>query len=308
MTRHAWLPNLFILGVPKAGTTSLHNWLVAHPDADGARSKEAQFFIDPQSHVFRADFNSGLGLDIYQKEFAHCTAPVILDSTPAYLYQQAALDHIPGLDSAPRCLVVVRDPAEQILSLYRYFRDNWNDVPTQMSFAEFVAVSRAGNHPFGGNELARDALRNAHHAAMLRPWRARLGPDRLMVRSFDELRAAPRAFTASVARWAGLDPAFYENFDFPRENETLAPRVQWLQRLNIAVRARLPDGAVYRMARNLYRRVNLQRQEIAAAEAKVMEALRAEFEEANAELSRDYGIDVSGWQPKAKTQPDRTVS
>lgn len=310
MTSPPWLPNVFILGVPKAGTTSLHNWLSAHPDALGARSKEARFFMDPTSHVFRPDFHIGLGLELYRQEFSHGQSeqvPVIIDSTPAYLYQRAALDHIPDLATSPRCLVIVRDPAEQILSLYRYFRDNWHYVPQNMSFADFVAASRDGRHGFAGNELARDAIRNAHYAEILRAWRERLGSDRLMVRSFDELRSDPRAFTASVARWIGLDTGFFDDFDFLRENQTLAPRSRWLQRANIAVRARLPKGAAYRLVRNLYHRVNLKRQRIVPAEASIMEALRAEFRIANAELARDYGIDVTRWQPDGR-QSVRTVS
>lgn len=306
MSDLSWLPNLFILGVPKAGTSSLHAWLAAHPDALGARSKEARFFIDPDSHVFRPDFHIGLGLDRYRAEFAHGAGRrprVTLDSTPAYLYQRSALDHIPDLPGAPRCLVIVREPAEQIRSLFRYFRDGWGYIPPEMDFAAFVAAARAGSHPFGGNELARDALVNARHVEALRPWRARLGPDRLRVLSFDDLRADPRAFTAAVARWVGLDPGFYDGYDFPRENETLAPRLRWLQRVNIGLRARLPQGAPYRMARALYHRLNLRRPEVAADEAAVMAALRADYREANAALAREFGIDVSRWQDGGAGQP-----
>ncbi len=310
MSAPDWLPNVFILGVPKAGTTSLHNWIAAHPDALGARSKEARFFVDPESHVFRPDFHIGQGLARYREEFAHGAgrpARVVLDSTPAYLYQRAAFDHVPALPTAPRCLVILREPADQIHSLYRYFRDNWGHVPADMSFAGFVAACRHGSHEFAGNELARHALRNARYADILRPWRARLGDERLLVRSFDDLRADPRAFTVSVARWMGLDPAFYDDFDFPRENLTLAPRIRWLQRANIALRAHLPKGAPYRLARALYHRLNLRRQPVKTEEAEVMDRLRAEFAEANAALAREYGLDLSRW-PMPRDQPVRTSS
>lgn len=308
MTSVAWLPNLFILGVPKAGTTSLHDWLVAHPDVTGPLSKEACFFIDPESHVFRPDFNIGLGLGLYQSEFPEAAAPVILDATPTYIYQRAALEHIPGLPSHPRCLVLVRDPAEQIFSLYRYFRDNWNDVPPQMSFAAFLHACETGSHDFGGNELLGNALYNAHYLRSLRQWRAALGPDRLMVRSLDDMRADPRAFTVSVARWLGLDPAFYDGFSFPRENETRRPLLKSLQRLNIAVRGYLPKGAAYKVARKIYRNMNLKRQTVSADEAALLDRLRAEFATSNAELAQEFGIDVTTWQPRGRPYSRRIAS
>ncbi len=308
MSTDTWLPNLFILGVPKAGTTSLHDWLVAHPDVKGPISKEASFFIDPESHVFRPDFNMGLGLELYRSEFVEGGARVILDATPTYIFQRTALEHIPTLPSHPRCLVLVRDPAEQIFSLYRYFRDNWNDVPPDMSFDAFIRACEARSHDFGGNELLTNALENADYVRHLRPWRAALGPDRLMVRSLDEMRADPRAFTISVAQWIGVDPGFFESFTFARENETFQPFFRGLQRLNIAVRGYLPKGAAYTMARKIYRKMNLKRQAVAPEEAAVLEKLRAQFEQANAELARDYGVDVTSWQPRGKPHSRKIAS
>lgn len=49
------LPNLVICGVPKAATSSLFGWIAAHPDALGTREKETYFFVDPGTHMYRAD-------------------------------------------------------------------------------------------------------------------------------------------------------------------------------------------------------------------------------------------------------------
>lgn len=70
-----WLPNLFICGVPKAGTSSLHRWLSDHPDAFGALDKEARFFMDPGGHIHRPDFNIANGLEGYRSQFPIPRAP-----------------------------------------------------------------------------------------------------------------------------------------------------------------------------------------------------------------------------------------
>ncbi len=40
------IPNLFIIGSPKCGTTSLANWLNDHPQIFMSKRKEPEFFCD----------------------------------------------------------------------------------------------------------------------------------------------------------------------------------------------------------------------------------------------------------------------
>ena len=61
-----------------------------------------------------------------------------------------------------------------------------------------------------------------------------LGEERIMVRSFDSLRNSPRDFIKEVAVWLGLDPAFYDNYEFPSDNETYAVKNVRLQKFNVA--------------------------------------------------------------------------
>lgn len=305
---YSWLPNLFIAGVPKAGTSSLHQWLSAHPDALGAIDKEARFFIDPGSHIYREDFNISLGLEGYQKQFPIADSPpaVILDSTPAYIYQKKALEHIPALASQPRCIFILRDPASQIQSLFNYFQNNWAWIPANLSFSDYLDRLQQGGNDFGGNELARNALRNADYLPYLRRWRAALGEDRMLVCTFDELQADARGLTRRLAAWAGLDPDFYDGYDFPSENESYVPRLRSLQRINIAMRAHLPKGRLYDMVRRLYRRMNTTRPNRTPGAASALERLRASYAPHNAELAAEFGLDLSGWGVVSRpTQPAR---
>ncbi len=307
MTDLAWLPNLFIAGVPKAGTSSLHRWLADHPDALGARDKEACFFVDPESHIFRPDANWQAGLAGYRAQFdmpEGAPPKVIIDSTPAYIYQRSALAAIPDLPSRPRCLFVLREPADQIRSVYRYYRDNWQVIPAEMSFADYLVALRRGQGDFAGNELVRDALANARYLPWVRAWRERLGRERMLVCTFDELKSDPAGLTRRVAAWAGLDAGFYDAYRFEVENETYAPRSRGLHRLNAALRGRLPNGAAYRAMRALYRRLNATRPEAGEGEAAALAALRDDFAQANDELARDFGLDLSAWAGAA----DQSVS
>ncbi|TMM46744.1 sulfotransferase [Qipengyuania marisflavi] len=290
-----WLPNFFIAGAPKAGTSSIHQWIADHPDAAGPREKETYFFVDPGTHMHRPKAHIAAGLESWADQFTITTgdAPnVIVESTPSYLYSRTALEHIPTLATLPKCLFILREPAAQVHSLYTYFRNNWSWIPAEMSFADFLVAVRAGGHSFGGNELAQNALAYARYAEFLDPWRAALGEERMMVRGFDELLADEIGFTKSVAAWVGLDPAFYDSYTFPRENETYVPRNRALQRLNVAIREKLPKGALYRGARSLYRKLNTAPKASGRdlGDAALIAGLRDEFAAANTQLAERYGV------------------
>jgi len=290
------LPSLFIAGAPKSGTSSVFRWFADHPQAHGSTPKETCFFADPDSHVFQPAFNVATGLDALRTAFRPVPpeARLLLEGTASNIYSRTALHWIPDLPTRPRCLFILREPAAQILSTYTYFRNNWSAVPAGMTFEAYLKAIQSRSHDFGGNELARDALQNARYVDWLGKWRDRLGRDRMKVCTFDALRRDSRAFMADLAIWAGIDPAFYDSYAFEAENESYVPVNRSLQRLNIALRDRLPKGRVYDVTRRLYRSLNT-RAPSRTTDADIMARIRAEFAPANRQLAEAYGLDLSSW-------------
>ena len=122
------LPNFIMAGAPKAGTSSIHTWLADHPDALGSIPKETYYFVDPGTHMYEPARNIANGLDGYRIFFrppANSAPRVVFESTPSYLYYQTALEYLPDLETRPKFLFIVREPAAQIYSLYSYFKNNW---------------------------------------------------------------------------------------------------------------------------------------------------------------------------------------
>ena len=249
--------------------------------------------------MYRPDCHIAGGLEQWRSAFPEqigADTNTIIESTPGYLYSQTALEHIPRLPSTPRCLFILREPAAQVYSLYTYFRDNWDWIPADMSFAGFLDAVRAGNHEFNGNELARNALHYAKYVDHLLPWRERLGPERMKVTTYDRLQADPAGLVHEIASWLGLDPSFYESYGFPRENETYQPRSRALQRVNIAVRRLLPKGGAYQGLRRMYRLLNTTRPDRQSEEnARIVHSLRAEFQDANSRLASEFDLDLHAW-------------
>jgi Sulfotransferase family len=115
------LPDFFIAGAPKAGTTAVHAALARHPALYMSAVKEPKFFLtdgppaprggpgDVQTyreHVWRRED--------YEALFDPAPAGVLRgESTPFYLYNQAALRRIRALIPGAKLIVILRDPVER---------------------------------------------------------------------------------------------------------------------------------------------------------------------------------------------------
>lgn len=107
------LPNLFIVGQAKAGTTSLHDLLVEVPEIYGNRNYKDYLFF---SRFKGAELNSEL-----DNAFADCPAEVKyrLDSGANYCLSPDALDLI-SLIPGGIVIWVIRDPVDRFISEYYY--------------------------------------------------------------------------------------------------------------------------------------------------------------------------------------------
>jgi hypothetical protein len=105
------LPNLIVIGAPKAGTTSLHHYLGAHPDVFMSRSKELGLFD-------RDDWRDRV--EWYERQFP-ATARVRGESSPAYSMHPAVAgvpERMHELLPQARLIYLVRDPVERLLAHY----------------------------------------------------------------------------------------------------------------------------------------------------------------------------------------------
>ena len=114
------LPDFFIAGVPKAGTTALHVALARHPALYLSTVKEPKFFLTDgppaqggpgdaktyREHVWRRND--------YEALFHPAPASALRgESTPFYLYSRGAHQRIRALIPAAKLIVVLRDPVER---------------------------------------------------------------------------------------------------------------------------------------------------------------------------------------------------
>ncbi len=137
--------DLFIAGVQKAATTTLHAHLAVHPDVMTATAKEPHFF-DNEALDWTVPDYAGL-----HDRFDGVQADrVALDATPIYTFWPPSLARLQAYNPDARLIVVFRDPIERAWSHWRM--ETSRNAET-LGFSEAIRDGRARLDP--ANPLAR---------------------------------------------------------------------------------------------------------------------------------------------------------
>jgi hypothetical protein len=115
------LPNFFIIGAAKAGTTSLHYYLDQHPEIQMSSDKEPHFFCGPEN-----GFPYAMGrvsrLDEYEKLFDPAFE-VRGEASPGYTSyprRQGVPERIKELQPNAKFIYLVRDPVARTVSHHQH--------------------------------------------------------------------------------------------------------------------------------------------------------------------------------------------
>ncbi len=246
------LPDFFLAGAPKAGTTALHAALTRHPELYLSAVKEPKFFLTDgppplqggpgdaktyREHVWRRTD--------YEALFDPAPAGALRgESTPFYLYRADAQQRIRTLIPDARLIVVLRDPIERAHS-------NW------------AHLWSAGLDPVGDFVAACAAEEQRIAAGWADFWHyRRLGlygeqlthlcsvfpPGQVMVFRYRDLVSDPAKTLSRICAFLGVATGLVT--DIPPENVTAHPehsrRHRTLSRIVrscSAVTARLPGQA-----------------------------------------------------------------
>jgi hypothetical protein len=183
-------PNFFLVGAPKAGTTSLYSYLDQHPQIYMSPLKEPHYLADeirldnfsdelrrmaePQMAGLRAyldgpmtaKFSQGFvtEMDDYLQLFHNSkTEPVLGEASVCYLWSPTAPGNIARMCPEARIVMVLRNPADRAYSQYLQLRSFSRDY---LSFRDYIdaGVRYRGDligplHPFLNFGLYSDQVK-----------------------------------------------------------------------------------------------------------------------------------------------------
>jgi hypothetical protein len=290
------MPNFFVIGANRAGTTSLHDYLGQHPDVFMSAEKEPSYFA-PKSAQERALWPAQQApvetLDEYCALFAAAgSASAIGESSTVYLSSADA----PALvrDAVPRArlVAVLRDPVERAYSDYCLHR-SWGTEP--LSFADAVSAELDHAGPVGGR--MRGYVMTGLYGRSLTRWLDRFAREQLGVWLYEELEADPGKLVSEIFAFLGVDPSFRAATTARRNASRHEPRSRTVDRLARAGAVRsvarrvLPDRAWVR-AREYVRHTNSVAPELPAeVRTRLVELYRDDI----AATERIIDRDLSAW-------------
>jgi hypothetical protein len=118
------VPNFFIVGAPKCGTTSLYEYLRTHPNIFLPKHKEPNFFAEDFPNMGGRIDDWDTYLNIFKRYKPEHIA--VGDSSILYLCSDVALERIYEYNPNAKIVVMVRNPVDMFLSehsqlLYSYY-------------------------------------------------------------------------------------------------------------------------------------------------------------------------------------------
>lgn len=146
-------PNLFIVGAPRCGTTSLHAFLSTHPDVYMSPAKEPHYFstdLTEEADRFHGDRRFGVfrTLEQYLWLFREAQGQrVVGEASPLYLFSKAAAREIAAFAPEAKIIAMVREPVSFLRSLhsqYTYYLDE--TCSSLLQAVELEPARRLGRH------------------------------------------------------------------------------------------------------------------------------------------------------------------
>lgn len=226
------LPNLLIVGVPKAGTGSLFSYLAQHPDICPATKKEIGYFRTLITEDTLADLKS------YEDYFIHCEGKrYLLEATPSYCYGgERMLRAIKEILGHPKIIIILRDPVDRLWSAYTFQRSLGN-LPGVGSFEDYISLceeQRRQGHDFIV-EGHLNGLSIGFYDNYLAGWFDEFS-HAVKIIFLEHLRSDPQDVVVNLCRWLSIDEEAAASFDYSRHNETVNPRSLALTRAVFAVK------------------------------------------------------------------------
>lgn len=229
------LPNLFVIGAAKCGTTSLHSYLDAHPEVSMSRPKEPAVF---------ATANWREELRGYGEMFARPEAPVRGEASTRYTYHpvvQGIPERIASRCPEARFIYIVRDPVDRVIA-------NW--VEGYASLREHQSLARVLNDL---DQPGNRYVAASRYATQLERWLEHFERERILVLDQERLRREREATLTTVLSFLGLPPRLPPaetgselNPTGAKEAMTPAAARLWFTLQPLA--RRLPDGVSRRLA------------------------------------------------------------
>jgi len=205
------VPDFFIVGHHKCGTTALWEMLRAHPQIYMPELKEPRFFAtDLLYEAPRRRGQSPKTLEEYLSLFdAAGPEQRAGEASPLYLVSHTAAEQIADVQPAARIVAILREPASFLRSLHLQFVQTY--LETEKGLRKAISLEQARRE---GRRVPRSAQvrpqmlvysEHVRYVEQLRRYHAVFSPERVLVLIYDDFRKDNEAIMRMVLRFLEVD-------------------------------------------------------------------------------------------------------
>ncbi len=213
--RRVRVPDFFIVGHPKSGTTALHEMLRQHPEIYMPALKEPEFFSpDLRTRDLSAD-------EYYSLFEGAGPGQRVGETSVFYLASRVAAPRIGEARPDARIIAILREPASFIESLHlQFLRSRVNagtlnaahKIETEPDLRKALALEQDRRERLSSaSESASPLLLYRDHVRyvdQLRRYHAVFGPEQVLVLIYDDFRRDNRAVVRRILEFLDVDPTF----------------------------------------------------------------------------------------------------
>ncbi len=199
------VPDFFIVGHPKCGTTALYEMLRRHPQIFMPDLKETRFFASelhpgsPKSQLLPETIDEYLAL------FEGAGAQQrIGEASPSYLRSRTAAARIAELQPDARIIAILREPADFLRSLHmELLRDH---VEPEPDLGRAIALEQVRSTEQARRESPGLVYADyVHYVEQVRRYRDAFGADQVLVLIYEDFRNDNESTVRQVLQFLGVD-------------------------------------------------------------------------------------------------------
>jgi hypothetical protein len=201
LARDRRMPDFFIVGHHKSGTTALYEMLRSHPQIFMPDLKEPLFFARELHPDLQPGDPQPDTLEEYLGLFAAAEPGQRTgEASPSYLRSRSAAARIAQLAPDARIIAILREPASFLRSMHlELLKDH---METEKDFASAIARERRER---GTKPVLWYSLERVRYAEQLRRYHDAFGAERVLILIYDDFRADNEATVHRVLRFLEVD-------------------------------------------------------------------------------------------------------
>jgi sulfotransferase family protein len=230
------LPDFFLVGHSKSGTTALYEMLRSHPQIFMPDLKEPVFFateLPRQAHRYSAPATLAEYLSLFQ---AAEPTQRLGEASASYLWSRSAAGRIAEAQPEARIVAILREPASFLRSLHLQCLQSHYETEKDFQRALALEAPRRAGKNIPPRSLWPQVLLYSEHVRyveQLRRYDAVFAPEQLLVLIYDDFRRDNEATVRKVLRFLEVDDSL--PIESVEANPTVRMRSQSLDELVHAV-------------------------------------------------------------------------